>query len=121
MTMLRSLYLTLMALTAFGCAAFRETPPSAPAPFPLNASYVEIQADPGRVVVERIARKKERGESVRFNEPFPCAFVDLHAKEVWLSRDMKCDWPKNRRHENCHIIAFESGVKDECHDGRSFR
>lgn len=115
--------LLLAALILSGCAIFKETPPTVQ-PFPLDARYTEIQADPGRVVDERIKRQKELGDKRRALggtlEETLCAFTDLIFKTVWLARDSSCDWPKNRRHEKCHIDAHDQGIEDECHDGRKF-
>ena len=104
----------LMILAIIGAVLFfsgcGETPVKRQ-PFPLDPSYEEIQADPGRVVDERMARG--------WNADDLCAFVDLILKKVWLSRNMNCDWEISRRHEKCHIDAREAGImdwrKDGCH------
>lgn len=93
-----------------GCAIFRETPPTR-SRF-LDTDYAEIKADPGRVLAENIDRSG--------NDSYICGFIHFAAKEVWLSRDMKCDINETRRHEKCHYDAFTTNTKDECHDGRTF-
>ena len=90
-----------------GCAIFRETPPTFGV-FSLHPEYHEIQADPGRVADEYIG-----------GEWSLCGFVNFIKKQVWLSRDMNCDWAITRPHEACHIEAYKAGVtdwhKDGCH------
>lgn len=93
-----------------GCAAFRETPPTY-SKF-LDTDYAEVKADPGRMVEERIARGGD--------DRWVCGFIHFATKEVWLSRDMNCDWDKTRLHEKCHLDAFNAKEKDNCHDGRTF-
>lgn len=101
----------LAAVVLSGCAIFKETPPYHAGKF-LDTDYEEIQADPGRVVDERMKRGGNADDL--------CAFVDLIFKKVWLSRNMNCDWNISRRHEKCHIDAREAGImdwrKDGCHD-----
>ena len=41
-------FLLLSAVAFYGCAAFRETPPTY-GPF-MDTTYIEAQADPGRVL-----------------------------------------------------------------------
>lgn len=99
MTMLRSLYLTLMALTAFGCAS-----PDEVRPFPLNPSFTERKADPGRVdsMCHTPGGTKDNGQIQNANDTY-CGCVDCAAKIVWLARTIACDMEQTARHENCHI------------------
>lgn len=118
-TLIVSALLTAMALS--GCAILRETPPTYQM-FPLNEKYTEAKADPGRVLDERVKLGKTRAGE-RHGYPVLCGFVDFENHLVWMTRDLVACPPydETRRHENCHIEASEKGIKDECHDGRSFK
>lgn len=99
-----------------GCAAFKESP-VAVAQF-MDTNYTEHRADPGRVLDERMKMKKYAPTKAGY---VLCGFVDFDAKIVWTSRHIDCPADETRRHEFCHVDAHERGIKDECHDGRSFR
>jgi len=101
-----------------GCAAFRETPPTY-APF-MDTTYFEVQADPGRVLDERVKLGPTKAGERLFGSPTLCGFVDFARRWVWIARSIDCPLDETRRHERCHVDAHAQGVKDECHDGRSF-
>jgi len=108
----------LLSLT--GCAILRETPPTS-SQF-MDTDYTEMRADPGRVLDERTKMKYKptRAGEGHAGGPTLCGFVDFDAKIVWTTRSMDCPAAETRRHERCHVDAHEQGIKDECHDGRSF-
>lgn len=99
-----------------GCA---ETPPM-DSPFPGAAGWTERRADPGRVLDERVTLGPTGAGEGRAGYPTLCGFVDFAARLVWIARAIDCPLEETRRHENCHIQAREAGIKDECHDGRSY-
>lgn len=107
----------LLPLTLTGCAVFGETQPAVQQ-F-MDTSYTEIRADPGRVLDERVKLGPTRAGD-RHGSPTLCGFVDFAARTVWITRAIDCPLDETRRHERCHVDAHEAGVKDECHDGRSF-
>jgi len=117
---MRSINLAAIVLLS-GCAAFRESPVTV-SQF-MDTNYTEHRADSGRVLDERVKMKKYRptlaGEGYAGGKPL-CGFVDFDAKIVWTARHMDCPREETQRHERCHVDAHEAGVKDECHDGRSF-
>ncbi len=112
--------LILLAVVFYGCAAFRETPPTY-SRF-MDTDYTEAQADPGRVLDERVKLTKQYGPT-RGGEAGSrviCGFVDWFKKIVWISREIDCPLTKTRKHERCHLDAYENGTPDNCHDGRRF-
>lgn len=108
--------LLLASVVLSGCA---ETPPIV-RPFPLDPSYTERRADPGRVLDERVKLGPTRAGEGRAGGPTLCGFVDFSARVVWISREIACPLEETRRQEACHIQAHESGTPDKCHDGRKF-
>lgn len=121
MNTMRGVYISLMLTSALlaGCGAFIETPPKY-GRF-LDTEYTEAIADPGRVLDERVkAGHSTRAGEGRYGDPVLCGFVDFKARCVWISRHMACPIEEIRAHEACHIDAAKNGIKDECHDGRSF-
>ena len=113
--------LTAALIALAGCAALGETPPTR-MQF-MDTDYTEMRADPGRVLDERVKMKytPTRAGEGRAGGPTLCGFVDFKARIVWTTRSIDCPAEETRRHERCHVDAREAGVKDECHDGRSFK
>lgn len=116
---MRALPLAVGALTLSARAILAETPPAVQT-FPLNPSYEERRADPGRVLDERVKLGPTRAGNDGYGRPTLCGFVDFSARVVWIARSMDCPLAETRRHEDCHIQARESGAPDQCHDGRRF-
>ena len=109
-------FLLLSAVAFYGCAAFRETPPTY-GPF-MDTTYIEVQADPGRVLDERVKLGETRAGESWYS--VICGFVDFARRWVWIAREIHCPLEETRRHERCHVDAHETGTPDKCHDGRKF-
>lgn len=92
-------HLILVVLIASGCAS-----PDAVRPFPLNPSYQERRADPGKVdlVCHTPGGTNDHGQIQKAEDTY-CGCVDYKAKIVWLARIMTCDLEQASKHENCHI------------------
>lgn len=92
----------MISLALAALMSFRASPDTIRT-FPLDSTYTEIDADPGRVdEVCYDAGYKDSGLRKNWNDSY-CGCTDLNLRIVWIARKSTCNARMVRDHENCHI------------------
>lgn len=78
-------------------------------PFPLDRSFTERHADPGKVDLACYTPggAHDDGTKQAWNDSY-CGCVDYKTKTVWIARRLECDLTRTRWHEACHIATGPS-------------